>query len=58
MSETITKHEAVEKPTVESTVHSVSEEQLIAMLVNRARTDGLQLAEEGGLFQQLTMRVQ
>lgn len=35
----------------------VSDEQLIAMLVDRARTDGLQLSGEGGLLQQLTKRV-
>ncbi|MBC9719450.1 IS256 family transposase, partial [Streptomyces sp. TRM66268-LWL] len=43
MSETITEHEAVEEPVVESAVEAVSDEQLIAMLVDRARTDGLQL---------------
>ncbi|MCW2860548.1 MAG: transposase mutator type [Actinoallomurus sp.] len=35
----------------------VSDEQLIAMLVDRARTEGLQLTGEGGLLQQLTKRV-
>jgi putative transposase len=34
-----------------------SDEQLIAMLVGRARGDGLQLSGEGGLQQQLTKRV-
>jgi hypothetical protein len=33
------------------------DEQLISMLVNRARSDGLQLTGEGGLLQQLTKRV-
>ncbi|MFD9820165.1 IS256 family transposase [Streptomyces violascens] len=57
MSETITEHEAVEEPAVESAAEAVSDEQLIAMLVDRARTDGLQLTGEGGLLQQLTKRV-
>ncbi|MGI5273339.1 IS256 family transposase [Nonomuraea sp. CA-218870] len=36
---------------------SLTDEQLISMLVNRARSDGLQLTGEGGLLQQLTKRV-
>ncbi len=36
---------------------AVSDEQLIAMLVDRARGDGLKLTGEGGLLQQLTKRV-
>ena len=32
----------------------VTDEQLIAMLVDRARGDGLKLTGEGGLLQQLT----
>jgi putative transposase len=35
----------------------VSDEQLVAMLVERARSEGLQLTGEGGLLQQLTKRV-
>ncbi|CAM5476870.1 hypothetical protein STENM223S_08352 [Streptomyces tendae] len=57
MSETITEHEAVKAPVVESAVAAVSDEQLIGMLVDRARSDGLQLTGEGGLLQQLTKRV-
>ncbi len=57
MNETITEDSAVEEPAVESTAESVSDEQLIAMLVDRARSDGLQLTGEGGLLQQLTKRV-
>jgi putative transposase len=57
MSETITEHEAVEEPVVESAAGAVSDEQLIGMLVDRARSDGLQLTGEGGLLQQLTKRV-
>ncbi len=36
---------------------AVSDEQLIAMLVDRARGDGLKLTGEGGLLQQLIKRV-
>lgn len=41
----------------ESAAGAVSDQQLIAMLVDRARSDGLQLTGEGGLLQQLTKRV-
>ncbi len=57
MSETIVGTEAVEAPVVESTAEAVSDERLVAMLVDRARNDGLQLTGEGGLLQQLTKRV-
>ncbi|MFE5112914.1 transposase [Streptomyces sp. NPDC056663] len=57
MNETITEHEAVEEPVVEPAAEAVSDEQLVAMLVDRARSDGLQLTGEGGLLQQLTKRV-
>ncbi len=40
-----------------SAAGAVSDEQLIAMPVDRARSDGLQLTGEGGLLQQLTKRV-
>lgn len=51
--------------TIETTVEQsaagpaggVTDEQLIAMLVDRARGDGLKLTSEGGLLQQLTKRV-
>lgn len=36
---------------------AVSDEQLVAMLVDRARNEGLQPTGEGGLLQQLTKRV-
>ncbi|MEV0628659.1 hypothetical protein AB0K31_20285, partial [Nonomuraea wenchangensis] len=36
---------------------SMTDEQLISMLVTRARSEGLQLTGEGGLLQQLTKRV-
>lgn len=38
-------------------VAGATDEQLIAMLVDRARGDGLKLTGEGGLLQQLTKRV-
>ena len=38
-------------------VSGITDEQLIAMLVGRARGDGLKLTGEGGLLQQLTRRV-
>ncbi len=38
-------------------VGAVTDQQLIAMLVDRARGDGLKLTGEGGLLQQLTKRV-
>ena len=57
MSETTTEHEAVEELVVESAAEAVSDEQLIGMLVDRARSDGLQLTGEGGPLQQLTKRV-
>ncbi|MEV5491673.1 hypothetical protein AB0L47_27405 [Streptomyces bobili] len=34
----------------------MSDEQLVAMLVKRARSEGLQLTGQGGLQQQLTKR--
>jgi transposase-like protein len=36
---------------------ATTDEQLIEMLVDRARSEGLQLTGEGGLLQQLTKRV-
>jgi hypothetical protein len=45
MTETaVEPHEATEPST-----NGTSDEQLIAMLVDRARTEGLQLTGEGGL---------
>jgi len=57
MTETaIESTESVERAT-EPPANGTSDEQLIAMLVDRARTEGLQLTGEGGLLQQLTKRV-
>ncbi|MFG3662398.1 hypothetical protein [Streptomyces sp. NPDC047706] len=43
MSETITEHEAVEEPVIEPAAEAVSDEQWVVMLVDRARSEGLQL---------------
>src|SRR4051812_40651274 len=56
MAENAVESESVEQA-VELSVSAASDEQLIAMLVNRARSKGLQLSGEGGLLQQLTKRV-
>ncbi len=48
---------AVEPVSVEAPSDVATDEQLIAMLVERARSEGLQLTGEGGLLQQLTKRV-
>lgn len=50
MSEMTVEHESVADP-------ATSDEQLIAMLVDRARSKVLQLTGEGGLLQQLTKKV-
>ena len=53
--------ETAEPGPVESSVQvppgAATDEQLIGMLVDRARSEGLQLTGEGGLLQQLTKRV-
>ena len=53
MSEMTIEHESVSEPVG----MAASDEQLIAMLVDRARTEGMQLTGAGGLLQQLTKRV-
>jgi hypothetical protein len=40
-----------QEPVVESAYAAASDEQLVAMLVDRARGEGLQLTSEGGLLQ-------
>lgn len=57
MSETTTEHESVEEPAGGAMPSAASDEQLVAMLVDRARSEGLQLTGEGGLLQMLTKRV-
>jgi transposase-like protein len=47
------EHESVAEPVGAAT----SDEQLIAMLVDRARSEGMQLTGAGGLLQQLTKQV-
>lgn len=53
MSEMTIEHESAAEPVGAAT----SDEQLIAMLVDRARSEGMQLTGAGGLLQQLTKRV-
>jgi transposase-like protein len=55
MTESVVEQESVEKPAV--TPPAASDEQLVAMFVDRARSEGLQLTGEGGLLQMLTKRV-
>jgi transposase-like protein len=45
------------EPAAEPAGAATSDEQLIAMLVERARSEGMQLTGAGGLLQQLTKRV-
>lgn len=45
------------QPAVGAPSNTATDEQLIAMLVDRAHNEGLQLTGEGGLLQQLTKRV-
>lgn len=57
MSETTTEQGSAEEPAGNATPSAASDEQLVAMLVDRARSEGLQLTGEGGLLQMLTKRV-
>jgi transposase-like protein len=56
VTDTVVEDESGEQP-VQGPSSVASDEQLISMLVDRARTQGLQLTGEGGLLQQLTKRV-
>ena len=47
----------VTNETVDAAAAGAVDDQLIGMLVDRARAGGLQLTGEGGLLQQLTKRV-
>src|SRR3954453_21240640 len=47
----------VQEQSDEAVPDAVTDEQLVAMLVDRARSEGLRLTGEGGLLQQLTKRV-
>lgn len=53
----MTMESIVEQGPAAGPVGVVSDEQLVAMLVDRARGDGLKLTGEGGLLQRLTKRV-
>jgi transposase-like protein len=53
----MTTETTVEQEPAAGSVGAVTDEQLISMLVDRARGDGLRLTGEGGLLQQLTKRV-
>ncbi|WP_405889428.1 hypothetical protein [Streptomyces sp. NBC_01136] len=57
MGVTTIEHESVEEPAWGAMPSAASDEQLVAMLVDRARSEGLQLTGEGGLLQMLTKRV-
>jgi transposase-like protein len=57
MRATMTTEPIVEQDQVDGLSNSATDEQLIAMLVDRARGDGLRLTGEGGLLQKLTKRV-
>src|SRR3954451_13237471 len=56
MTETAVESESVGKAAGRPS-SAVGDEQLVAMLVERARSEGLQLTGQGGLLQQLTKRV-
>lgn len=56
MTDTVVEPEPAEE-LVREPSSTATDEQLIAMLVGRARRDGLQLTGEGGLLQMLTKRV-
>ncbi|MBG0568240.1 IS256 family transposase [Actinoplanes sp. NEAU-A11] len=53
----MTTEPIVEQDRAGELASSATDEQLIAMLVDRARSDGLKLTGEGGLLQKLTKRV-
>lgn len=55
MSDTTIEQIPGREPTAEAV--AASDEQLVAMLVDRARSEGLRLTGEGGLLQQWTKRV-
>jgi hypothetical protein len=56
MTDTAVEFEAAGESVTEA-VPAASDQQLIAMLVDQARSEGLQLTGRGGLLQQLTKRV-
>ncbi|GGY10210.1 hypothetical protein GCM10010358_73450 [Streptomyces minutiscleroticus] len=56
MTDTVVEPEPAEQP-VQAPSSTATDEQLIAMLVDRVRNEGLQLTGEGGLLQMLAKRV-
>ncbi|MEU4820321.1 hypothetical protein AB0H37_00460 [Actinomadura sp. NPDC023710] len=56
MTDPVVEDQSAEQP-VQEPQGAASDEQLISMLVEHARTQELQLTGEGGLLQQLTKRV-
>jgi transposase-like protein len=56
MSDTAVESPSMNEPLAESN-RSIADEKLISMLVDQARSEGLQLIGESGLLQQLTKRV-
>jgi hypothetical protein len=56
MTDTAVEGESAKQLPVPVPSSTATDEQLIAMLVDRARNKGLQLSGEGGLLQQLTKR--
>ncbi|MFY1673916.1 hypothetical protein ACN27G_28845 [Plantactinospora sp. WMMB334] len=53
----MTTETTIEQEPAGGSVGAATDEQLIALLVDRARGEGLKLTGEGGLLQQLTKRV-
>jgi putative transposase len=53
----MTTETTIEQEPAAGSAGTVTDEQLISMLVDRARGEGLKLTGEGGLLQQLTKRV-
>jgi hypothetical protein len=56
MTDTAVEDESAEQLLSPAPSSAATDEQLIAMLVDRARNEGLQLTGESGLLQQLTKR--
>lgn len=60
MTDVVNGADAAEEPAERSKTAAGAgavDDQLVGMLVDRARAEGLQLTGEGGLLQQLTKRV-
>lgn len=57
MTDVVSEVDSETTPEPEAAAAPVVDDQMIGMLVDRARAEGLQLTGEGGLLQQLTKRV-